>query len=110
MGLCYAQMGLHLYRGDKTILQLVLIPPAALNKSRQDKKRIVIMFAVVITIFIVCWAPYHLYFLLVYHLPSITQYQHIGNYRLHGNINCQAINGQQSKTVKDTDYCHYFTC
>ena len=79
MGLCYAQMGLHLYRGDKTILQLVLIPPAALNKSRQDKKRIVIMFAVVITIFIVCWAPYHVYFLLVYHLPSITQYQHIGN-------------------------------
>ena len=79
MGLCYAQMGLHLYRGDKTILQLVLIPPAALNKSRKDKKRIVTMFAVVVTIFIVCWAPYHVYFLLVYHLPSITQYQHIGN-------------------------------
>ena len=40
MGLCYAQMGLHLYRGDKTILQLVLIPPAALHKSRKDKKRV----------------------------------------------------------------------
>ena len=78
MGLCYAQMGLHLYRGDKTILQLVLIPPAALHKSRKDKKRIVTMFAVVVTIFIVCWAPYHVYFLLVYHLPSITQYKHIG--------------------------------
>ena len=94
MGVCYAQMGLHLYRGDKTILQLVLIPPAALHKSRKDKKRvshviftnsdlflsqIVTMFAVVITIFIVCWAPYHVYFLLVYHLPSITQYKHIGH-------------------------------
>ena len=40
MGCCYLQIGLHLYRGDKTILQLVMIPPAAMAKSRKDKKRV----------------------------------------------------------------------
>ena len=79
MALCFSQMGHHLQKGQKTILQLVLIPPAALYKSRKDKKRIVKMFAVVITIFIVCWAPYHVYFILVYHVPTITKYQHIGS-------------------------------
>ena len=32
------------------------------------------MCAVVISIFMVCWAPYHVYFILVYHVPSITKY------------------------------------
>ena len=39
MGLCYAQMGLHLWRGDKSAISL-LVPQAALTKSRNDKKRV----------------------------------------------------------------------
>ena len=54
MGVCYAQMGLHLYRGDKTILQLVLIPPAALHKSRKDKKRV---SHVIFTKTLICSCP-----------------------------------------------------
>ena len=95
MAVCFSQMGHSLHKGSKSILQLVLIPPAAMYKSRKDKRRvtwelissrsrddealqIVRMCAVVISIFMVCWAPYHIYFILVYHLPSITRYQHIG--------------------------------
>ena len=95
MAICFSQMGHSLHKGSKSILQLVMIPPAAMYKSRKDKRRvtrelissptcddealqIVRMCAVVITIFMVCWAPYHLYFILVYHIPSITRYQHIG--------------------------------
>ena len=39
MGLCYVQMGLHLWRGDKSAISL-LVPQAALTKSRNDKKRV----------------------------------------------------------------------
>ena len=96
MGICYYQMGYHLWKGDKTILQLVMIPQAAMAKSRTDKKRvsvtsgifklfnaiifqIVKMFAVVVFIFMVCWAPYHIYFIFVFHNPSVTQSAYIGH-------------------------------
>ena len=39
MGFCYVQMGLHLWRGDKSTITL-LVPQAALTKSRNDKKRV----------------------------------------------------------------------
>ena len=72
------QMGRHLWSGDKCALRL-LVPQAALTKSRNDKKKIVKMFALVIIIFIVCWAPYHIYFIYSYHNPSITSYDYIGH-------------------------------
>ena len=50
------------------------MPQAALTKSRNDKKKIVKMFAFTTVIFMVCWAPYHIYFILSYHYPSITRY------------------------------------
>ena len=31
------------------------------------------MFAVVVFIFVVCWAPYHIYFIYSYHNPQITK-------------------------------------
>ena len=37
------------------------------------------MFAVVVLIFMVCWAPYHIYFILVFHKPSITKASYIGH-------------------------------
>ena len=72
MGVCYTQMGRNLWTGDKSALSL-LVPQAALTKSRSDKKKIVKMFAFTTVIFMVCWAPYHIYFILSYHLPGITR-------------------------------------
>ena len=40
MLICYLQMGCHLWKGDKTILQLVLIPSAAVAKTRAEKKKV----------------------------------------------------------------------
>ena len=37
------------------------------------------MFAVVVIIFMVCWAPYHIYFLLSFHFPAIARVPWISN-------------------------------
>ena len=37
------------------------------------------MFGIVILIFIVCWAPYHIYYIYSYHNPSITRKAYIGH-------------------------------
>ena len=39
--------------------------------------QIVKMFALVVLIFILCWAPYHIYFIYSYHNPSITRKEYI---------------------------------
>ena len=67
----------------------------AMARSRANKKRVrlqiyfvlvqivslqlVKMFAVVVTIFMVCWAPYHIYFIYSYHEPSITKIPYINH-------------------------------
>ena len=40
LSLCYAQMGVRLWRSDRTGIAL-LVPQAALVKSRREKKKIV---------------------------------------------------------------------
>ena len=37
------------------------------------------MFAFVVLIFMVCWAPYHIYFIYSYHNPSIARKTYIGH-------------------------------
>ena len=37
------------------------------------------MFACVVLIFMVCWAPYHIYFIYSYHNPSIARKAYIGH-------------------------------
>ena len=37
------------------------------------------MFGVVVAIFMVCWAPYHIYFILSFHFPNITRKEWISN-------------------------------
>ena len=39
----------------------------------------VLMFALVVLIFVVCWAPYHIYFIYSYHNPSIMKIPYIGH-------------------------------
>ena len=37
------------------------------------------MFGVVVAIFMVCWAPYHIYFILSFHFPQIARKEWISN-------------------------------
>ena len=37
------------------------------------------MFAVIITVFGICWLPYHVYFIYSYHNPEIMRFPHIKN-------------------------------
>ena len=37
------------------------------------------MFGVVVAIFMVCWAPYHIYFIVSYHFPHIARKEWISN-------------------------------
>ena len=37
------------------------------------------MFALVVLIFVVCWAPYHIYFIYSYHNPQITRISYISH-------------------------------
>ena len=72
MAVCYVQMARHLC--TKSALSLMAGQgQAALARSRRDKMKIVKMFALVVVIFMVCWAPYHIYFILSYHYPAITR-------------------------------------
>ena len=48
-------------------------------KCERNKRRIVKMFAVVITVFGVCWLPCHAYFLYSYHSPDIMKSPNIKN-------------------------------
>ena len=41
--------------------------------------QLVNMFAVMVTIFMVCWAPYHIYFIYSYHDPNITKIPYINH-------------------------------
>ena len=41
--------------------------------------QLVKMFAVVVWIFMVCWAPYHIYFIYSYHNPQITRISYISH-------------------------------
>ena len=40
MALCFSQMGHHLKKGQKSILQLVMVPQVSVYKSRKDKQRV----------------------------------------------------------------------
>ena len=42
-------------------------------------QQLVVMFSVVVTIFMVCWAPYHIYFIYSYHEPNITKIPYISH-------------------------------
>ena len=37
------------------------------------------MFAIIVLMFAVCWAPYHIYFILVFHQPSLTRAHYVGH-------------------------------
>ena len=87
MGVCYVQMARHLCH--KSALSLMAGQgQAALARSRRDKMKIVKMLALVVVIFMVCWAPYHIYFILSYHYPAITRQDDDNSMQLPSDIQC----------------------
>ena len=48
-------------------------------KCRKNKRKVIKMFVVIITVFGVCWLPYHIYFLYSYHNPEIMKSPNIKN-------------------------------
>ncbi|KAL4092309.1 hypothetical protein QTP88_026833 [Uroleucon formosanum] len=66
MAVCYSIMGRELW-GSKTIGQMT----QRHVESIKSKKKVVRMFAVVVAIFLICWLPYHSYFVYAYHNKGI---------------------------------------
>lgn len=46
---------------------------AAQRDAIRQKRHVVPMLATITVVFGVCWLPYHVYFLITYHKPEITQ-------------------------------------
>ncbi|KAL5284974.1 TACR2 family protein [Megaselia abdita] len=69
----YARIGLELWRSDSigescTWRQM---------ENIKSKRRIVKMMMVVVSIFAVCWLPFHIYFILTFYYPQITEEDYI---------------------------------
>ncbi|XP_048512367.1 tachykinin-like peptides receptor 86C isoform X2 [Athalia rosae] len=67
MAVCYTLMGLELW-GSKSIGEHT----QRQKESMKSKRKVVRMFIIVVTIFAVCWLPYHGFFIFAYHHRSFT--------------------------------------
>ena len=69
MAVCYVRMGRNLWRNE--------MPGEVThssNKSKQNKQKVVKMFAFMIVVFGICWLPYHVYFIYSYHNPWVRNF------------------------------------
>ncbi|XP_072156604.1 tachykinin-like peptides receptor 86C isoform X2 [Bemisia tabaci] len=68
MGVCYFLMGRELWGsrsiGEQTSRQLDAI---------KSKRKVIRMFIVVVTIFAVCWLPYHAYYIIIFHRRELSR-------------------------------------
>ena len=48
-----------------------------LARAHEDKKNVVKMFITVVSLFLICWLPYNLYFLYIYHRPEAASWASI---------------------------------
>ncbi|XP_064457574.1 tachykinin-like peptides receptor 86C [Ornithodoros turicata] len=67
MAVTYTRMGMVLW-GSKCIGEVTELQRNALR----NKQKVVRMLITVVTLFTVCWLPYHIYFLYVFHHPNAT--------------------------------------
>ena len=51
----------------------------ALMKAKESKKKVVKMFIVIVVLFGICWLPYNIYFLYVFHDPNVSRQPYIKN-------------------------------
>ncbi|GAB0086197.1 tachykinin-like peptides receptor 99D [Sergentomyia squamirostris] len=72
MIVCYSLMGKELWGsrsiGEHTERQL---------ESMKSKKKVVRMFIIIVTIFGICWLPYHLFFIYAYHNNQVTSTSYV---------------------------------
>ena len=47
----------------------------AVARAVEKKRKIVKMSLIVVILFVVCWLPYHVYFILVFFIPSKNSYR-----------------------------------
>ncbi|CAD7093690.1 unnamed protein product [Hermetia illucens] len=82
MLVCYSLMGRVLWGsksiGENTERQI---------ESMKSKKKVVRMFIVIVSIFAICWLPYHMFFIYAYHNNKVTsakyvQHMYLGFYWL----------------------------
>ncbi|XP_057370382.1 tachykinin-like peptides receptor 86C [Daphnia carinata] len=72
MGACYSRMGYVLWRGKSIGEQ-----NQRQAESIQSKHKVVRMFMVVVTLFVVCWLPYHGYFVYQFIDDQVISYKHV---------------------------------
>ncbi|RWS27562.1 tachykinin-like peptides receptor 99D, partial [Leptotrombidium deliense] len=72
MFLTYYRVGVELW-GSQSIGECT----AKQMSSIKSKRKIVKMMIFVFLIFAICWLPYHVYFILLYHFPQISQLPYI---------------------------------
>uniref|UniRef100_A0A8D9FJG2 Tachykinin-like peptides receptor 86C n=3 Tax=Cacopsylla melanoneura TaxID=428564 RepID=A0A8D9FJG2_9HEMI len=73
MVICYTNMGRELWGsrqiGEMNVRQLECI---------KSKRRVVKMFIIIVTIFAICWLPYHCYFICIHYYPeTIRQHRYL---------------------------------
>ncbi|XP_043273113.1 tachykinin-like peptides receptor 86C isoform X2 [Venturia canescens] len=68
MAVCYTLMGRKLW-GSKSIGEHTEYQ----KESMKSKRKVVKMFIIVVTIFAVCWLPYHGFFIFLYHHQRFTR-------------------------------------
>lgn len=82
MLICYSLMGRVLWGsrsiGETTERQM---------ESMKSKRKVVRMFIAIVSIFAICWLPYHLFFIYAYHNNQVTsakyvQHMYLGFYWL----------------------------
>ena len=69
---CYSVIGKVLWGGGDLALAMNsdrFMQPAV-ERALEKKRNIVKMSFIVVTIFAICWIPYHVYFILVYFIPG----------------------------------------
>ncbi|KAI9564743.1 hypothetical protein GHT06_008484 [Daphnia sinensis] len=71
MGACYSRMGYVLWRGKSIGEQ-----NQRQAESIQSKHKVVRMFTVIVTLFVVCWLPYHGYFVYQFIDDQVISYKY----------------------------------
>ena len=69
---CYIKMCCSLWRD-----QIVGNYSDALAKAKEGKKKVVKMFVIIVILFGICWLPYNVYFLYIYHDRDAMSRPHI---------------------------------
>nr|QRN45494.1 tachykinin-Like peptides receptor isoform X2 [Carausius morosus] len=72
MLVCYTRMALELW-GSKSVGEMT----QRQFESIQAKRKVILMFIIVVSIFAICWLPYHGFFIYSYHNTALTRANYV---------------------------------